>query len=392
TFTPDGQKVVVANEGEPNEDYSEDPEGSVSIIDLSQGIAQATVKTADFRAFNGKELDDSVRIFGLNASVAQDLEPEYVAVAKDSKTAWVTLQENNALAVVDLDAAQVVDIVGLGFKDHGLAENALDPSNKDKDIRIKPYANLFGVYQPDAIAAYEVNGETFLITSNEGDSRVRPTGDDEIPGVEEGDIFNEESRIGKLDLDPTVFPDAAALQDEAVLGRLKVMNNMGDIDGDGDYDALYAFGARSFSIWNSAGELVFDSGKDLEMRTAAVYPDDFNSTNDENGSFDDRSDDKGPEPEGVTVGQIGDRHYAFIGLERVGGVMVYDVTNPVAPSFVTYANARDFAGDAEAGTAGDLGPEGLLFIPATDSPNGENLLVVTNEVSGSTSIFQIMGE
>ncbi|MBV5260575.1 alkaline phosphatase [Synechococcus moorigangaii CMS01] len=392
TFTPDGQKIVVANEGEPNEDYSNDPEGSVSIIDLAGGVANATVRTADFRAFNNVELDPNVRIFGLNATVAQDLEPEYVAIAPDSQTAWVTLQENNALAVVDLNAARVVDIVGLGFKDHSLAANALDASNRDDAINLATYPNLYGVYQPDAIAAYEVNGETFLITANEGDSRIRPTGDDEIPGAAEGDIFNEESRVADLDLDPVAFPNAAALQDDAVLGRLKVINNMGDIDGDGQYEELYAFGARSFSIWNSAGELVFDSGSQFEAITAAVDPENFNSTNDENGSFDDRSDDKGPEPEGVTIGQIGDRHYGFIGLERVGGIMVYDVTEPMAPFFVTYTNARNFDGDAEAGTAGDLGPEGLLFIPAADSPNGENLLVVTNEVSGNTSIFQIMGE
>ena len=218
---------------------------------------------------------------------------------------------------------------------------------------------------------------------------MRPTGDEEIPGVEEGDIFNEESRVGKLELDPTAFPNAAELQADEVLGRLKVTNTMGDLDGDGDYDQLYAYGGRSFSIWNSSGELIFDSGSQFDYITAAMYPDDFNSTNDENGSFDDRSDDKGTEPEGVALAQIGDRHYGFIGLERMGGIMVYDITDPMQPFFVDYTNTRDFSGDAAAGTAGDLAPEGLVFIPAKDSPNGENLLVATNEVSGTVTIFQV---
>lgn len=386
TFTPDGSKVLTANEGEPSEDYSIDPEGSVSIIDISAGVENATVTTAGFTAFNDL---DTIRVFGRNATLAEDVEPEYIAVSADSKMAWVTLQEANAVGVVDLDGDEIVAVVDLGVKDYSLPENRLDASNKDDAINITNYDNLFGLYQPDAIAAYEVNGETYLVTANEGDSRVRPTDDDEIAGFEEGDIFDEESRVGKLDLDPTAFPNASELQEKPVLGRLKVTTTMGDTDGDGDFDELYAFGGRSFSIWSGSGELIFDSGSQFAYITAAMYPDDFNSTNDENGSFDNRSDDKGAEPEGVTVGQVGDRHYAFIGLERMGGIMVYDVTDPMAPFFVTYANGRDFAGDAEAGTAGDLGPEGLLFISATDSPNGENLLVVTSEVSGTVTIYTI---
>jgi 2',3'-cyclic-nucleotide 2'-phosphodiesterase/3'-nucleotidase/5'-nucleotidase len=395
TFTPDGKKVLVANEGEPSEDYSLDPEGSVSIIDVSKGIENASVITADFSAFNGTngatsdKLDKNVRVFGLNATVAQDLEPEYIAVSQDSTKAWVTLQEANALGVVDLQTGTITNVLGLGFKDYSLPANRLDASNEDGAINITNYDNLFGLYQPDAIATYEVNGQTYLVTANEGDARVRPTGDEEIPGVEEGDIFNEESRVGKLELDPTAFPNAAELQADEVLGRLKVTNTMGDLDGDGDYDQLYAYGGRSFSIWNSSGELIFDSGSQFDYITAAMYPDDFNSTNDENGSFDDRSDDKGTEPEGVALAQIGDRHYGFIGLERMGGIMVYDITDPMQPFFVDYTNTRDFSGDAAAGTAGDLAPEGLVFIPAKDSPNGENLLVATNEVSGTVTIFQV---
>ncbi|MEI2609137.1 MAG: hypothetical protein V9G20_10970 [Candidatus Promineifilaceae bacterium] len=163
----------------------------------------------------------------------------------------------------------------------------------------------------------------------------------------------------------------------------------GDTDGDDDFDALYVPGARSFSIWSATGQLVYDSGDALEQITATVYPDDFNSNNDENNSFDNRSDNKGPEPEALALGRIYDRVYAFVGLERMGGIMVFDVTDPMAPEFVQYVNNRDFAGDPEAGTAGDLGPEGLYYIQGNVSPNGAPILAVANEISGSTTLYGV---
>ncbi len=174
-----------------------------------------------------------------------------------------------------------------------------------------------------------------------------------------------------------------------LLGRLTITNTKGDLDGDGDFDQLYAFGGRSFSIWDEFGNLVYDSSDDFEKLTEELFPEDFNSTNDDNDSFDSRSDDKGPEPEGVTVGVVDDITYAFIGLERIGGIMVYNISNPKKPKFVQYFNNREFDGNAEEGTAGDLGPEGLKFISAEDSPNGQALLVAANEVSGSTTIYQV---
>ena len=377
TFTPDGTRVLVANEGEPDDDYLVDPEGSVSIIDISAGIAAASVATADFQAYNGLDLAP-IRIFGPGASVAQDLEPEYIAVSADSRTAWVSLQEANAIAIVDIDNARVTDLVPLGTKDHGVIQNAIDASNRDDGINLKAWP-VVGMYQPDAIAAYEVDGETYIVTANEGDSR-------------DYDGYSEEARIGDVNddflVDPSAYPDLALLTDDARLGRLNMTTATGDTDRDGDIDVLHVYGGRSFSILNAAGEMVYDSGSELERILADVLPEEFNSTNDENGSFDNRSDDKGPEPEGVTVGEIGGRHYAFIGLERIGGIMVYDVSNPIAPRFVQYINNRDFAGDAAAGTAGDLGPEGLTFIPARHR-GGRPLLAVTNEISGTTTLYTI---
>jgi hypothetical protein len=213
------------------------------------------------------------------------------------------------------------------------------------------------------------------VTANEGDAR-------------DYDGFSEETRVEDEVLDPAVFPDAATLQLEENLGRLKITNTM-DVNGSGEFTKLFSYGARSFSIWDACGNLVFDSGDEFEQITAAMLPDDFNSTNDENDSFDNRSDDKGPEPEGVVTARICGRTYAFIGLERVGGIMVYDVTNPFNPDFMQYINTRDFTGNPEEGTAGDLAPEGLLYIRKAFSPNNKHLLAVAFEVSGTIAIFEI---
>jgi 2',3'-cyclic-nucleotide 2'-phosphodiesterase/3'-nucleotidase/5'-nucleotidase len=360
TFTPDGKRVLVANEGEPSDDYTTDPEGSISLIDLEGGLAAATVTQLGFTDFNvggsrAAELPAGVRIYGPNATVAQDIEPEYVAIAADSSRAWVTLQENNALAHVDLIARRITGISVLGAKNHNLPGQGLDPSDRDDGTHIANWP-VFGLYLPDAIAAFPAAGKTWLITANEGDARAW-----------EG--FSEETRVGDLTLDTGAFPNAAALQEDGQLGRLRTTSALGDSDGDGDHDRIYAFGARSFSIWNAdQGGLVHDSGQQLEELTFAA------------GTFlDSRSDDKGPEPEGVAIGAIDGRQYAFVGLERTGGVAVFDVSNPLAPTFVTYAASQP----------GDESPEGIEYIPASASPNGKALLALAHEVSGTVAIYQI---
>ena len=377
TFSEDGQYVVVANEGEPSDDYTVDPEGSVTIINLSQGVAglnPSKVKTARFHKFNNAVLDPSIRIYGPGASVAQDLEPEYIAIGPFG-IAWVACQENNALAIVDLKTARVLGLFGLGLKDHSQPGNALDPSNQDGGIHIANWP-VHGMYQPDALGIVTVLGFPFVLSANEGDARGYPG-------------FSEEIRIRDLVLDPTVFPPELGLQANSKLGRLNSTIVGGDPDDDGDKDQLFAYGARSMSVWSPFGELVWDSGDLLEQVTAAELPTEFNSTHDANGSFDNRSDDKGPEPEGLTTGRVGERTYAFLGLERIGGIAVFDVTKPWAPVYVDYVNNRDFAGVPAAGTAGDLGPEGLIFIAAVDSPTGEALLVVTQEISGTTTVWRV---
>jgi len=384
-FTPNGDYVVVANEGEPDDAYVTDPEGTISIIDMRKGVARLSVRTADFRSYNSRKAElvgSGVRVFGPGATVAQDFEPEYVAFEGDGSKAYVSLQENNALAVVDIRKAVVTDILPLGSKDHSLAGNGLDASDRDGGINIQTWP-LRGLYLPDSIASYTRGKNTYIVTANEGDSR-------------DYDGFSEEVRIKDIDddlgksLDPTVFPNAADLVKDAQLGRLKVTSTLGDANNDGMFEALYSFGARSFSIWDTAGKLVWDSGDEFEAITANLIPAAFNSNHEENNSFDSRSDDKGPEPEAVAVGNLLGRTYAFIGLERVGGVMMYDITNPRAPFFVTYANNRDFTvANPEDAAAGDLGPEHIEYVPWFRSPNWRPLLIVSNEVSGTTTVYQI---
>ncbi|MCU0875705.1 MAG: choice-of-anchor I family protein, partial [Pirellulaceae bacterium] len=241
------------------------------------------------------------------------------------------------------------------------AGNTLDASDRDGPAINLANWPVYGTYMPDAVASFASGGQTFYITANEGDDR------------------GENARVKDLKLDAGVFPNATDLKKDAQIGRLNVSKNEGDLDGDGDYDQLWAYGARSFSIWDAYGNLVFDSGDQLEAITAAQTPALFNADNGNPADFDTRSDNKGPEPEAVTIGVIDGRTYAFVGIERSGGgVFVYDVTNPQAPQFIQYVRMD-----------GDVGPESLSFIAADSSPNGRPLLVVANEVSHTATIYEI---
>lgn len=164
---------------------------------------------------------------------------------------------------------------------------------------------------------------------------------------------------------------------------------MGNTDGDADREELYSFGGRSFSIWNSKGEQIFDSGDDFEQITADIFPNFFNASN-TNNNRDSRSTSKGPEPEAVSVGKAYGRTYAFIGLERIGGIMVYEITDPYQPRFIQYINNRDFTAATNSAAAKDLGPEGIHFIPEDESPTGVPLIAVANEISGTTSIYEFV--
>ena len=372
-FSPDGKYVVSANEGEPSADYTNDPEGSVTIIDVSGGAANAKSVTAGFGAFSWAQLK-GVKPGKKGQSFAQDAEPEYIAYSPDSKTAYVTLQEVNAIATVDLAAGKVTTVKGLGFKDWSQID--MDASDRDGDILFQKLP-VWGMYQPDSIASFTAaDGKTYLVTANEGDSR-------EYAG------YSEEKRGKDLTLDAAAFSNVASLKGDSGAGRLKVTDALGDTDGDGDFDQIYVYGARSISVWSTDGDLVADTGDEMEKALAALGEfKKFNNNHKENGG-DLRSDDKGPEPEGVAIGVVNGVTYAFVGQERAGWVIAYDVNDPKAPKRAAAVNTRNFDKAPALPESGDLGPEGLTFIPAADSPTGEALLAVAYEVSGTTRLFRV---
>ncbi len=406
TFTPDGTKVLVANEGEPNGDYSIDPEGSVAVIDILDGNTPADEATLiGFGDFNGTEAElmgqgmhfpnpDGRTINGneIDTTVAQDLEPEYIAATND--VAYVTLQENNGLAIVDLTDLSV-EVMGLGVKRwSGLNIDARD----NRRVSFGQYDGLYGLYMPDSIARFSWKGGDFLVTANEGDAReyffdvadaaaCSAAGGQSYDSEEGCLAYSDEVELGDLRAAPnSALADLQALGD---IDALRVTNAMGDADGDGEYEAAYAYGARSFTVWDQNGLVVFDSGDDFERITASVHGDAFNNGYDENDG-DSRSADKGPEPEAVAVGTINTRTYAFIGTEGMGGIFVYDVTNPYDVQFAEYVINRDLTEGLTAQDAiGDLAPESLVFVSAQDSPTGTPLLLIGNEASGTLSVWKI---
>jgi DNA-binding beta-propeller fold protein YncE len=352
TFSPDGNYIISANEGEPNANYTVDPVGSVSIIDIKNNYS---VKTLDFAGFEGSLATlkaGGFRMFGLNATFAKDIEPEYVTVSADSKKAYVTLQENNAVAELDLISGVIIKIMPLGVKDISLAANAFDISDRDNKIELATWP-LKAFYLPDAISNFSINNVNYLALANEGDTR------------DYGAAFNEEVKVSALTLDPLKFPTAAVLKLDANMGRLVVSKFYGDTDADGDYDELYTPGGRSVTILNSStGQLVAEIGKDLEQRVIAA------------GKYDDtRSDNKGVEVESVTVNRVNGQMLAFIGMERADMIAIYDVSVPTSPVFIQLFST----GDA---------PEGLIYIKPSQSPNGKSLLIVSNEGDGSVKLYQ----
>ncbi len=303
-----------------------------------------------------------------------------VGYQPSDKAEGLALLPDGSIAVLNdndfgLAGAGVSDDSSLGIISFG-NNYGFDASNDDGAINIAGRPTL-GMFQPDALTSFSVNGTTYIVSANEGDSR-------------DYDGFSEEARVADFTLDAGQFSDIANLQQDADLGRLNTTTSNGDLDGDGDYDRIFSYGTRSFSIWDEVGNLVYDSGDDLERVTSeyenGAY---FNSNNDDNDSFDSRSDDKGPEPEAVELGMIGNTMYAFVGLERVGGIMVYDMSDPLSPQFVSYINNRNFAVGAETTEALDLGVEDIVFISAEDSPVETPLVVTSNEVSGTVSIFSL---
>ncbi|MDC7126624.1 MAG: choice-of-anchor I family protein [Spirochaetales bacterium] len=374
TFTKDGKYVLAANEGEPSSDYSVDPIGSVTIIKVSDFSTKEIT-------FSETDLKGDVRITGPEGTtVSQDIEPEYITVSPDGRKAFVACQENNAIARIDITTATLDGVFALGYKDHNIKGNGMDFA-KDGEIKIENRPTL-GMYMPDSVASFEADGKTYVVTANEGDDR------------EYGD-YEDATKVKKIELDPVAF--SAEDIEWFKHSSLRVSKVNGDENGDSKFEKLYTFGGRSFTIFDEDMNLVFDSGDQFERTIAELHPETFGCSN-TNLELESRIEKKSIEPEALTVGKIGEKTYAFIGLERDGGIMIYDITTPKESAFITYLSSRKYDAvvnadmeydDTSTANTGDLAPEGMAFVPAENSPTGKALLIVGNEVSGTVSIYQM---
>ena len=371
TFTPDGSKILAANEGEPRNGYGEDitdPVGSVTIIWLnSADPASSSHRNIGFEEFDEKreELVSSGVMLTRGNLPSVDLEPEYIDC--DNDTAYITLQEANAVAILDLVSGTYRGVYSLGYQDLSLEENALDLIG-DGAYAANTYPDALAAYMPDGISGYESNGKTYLVTANEGDAREWGNG-------EAGTEFCNEIKETLIAADGTEAEKVRVMDPEVT-------------DGLPEGKAVL-FSSRSFSIFRvdeNGLTQVFDSGKDFEELSNKFLSEYFNCSNDDN-DYDSRSPKKGPEPESVTVGTVGNDLYAFIALERIGGIMAYRIdTESEAATFVNYINTRDFSenpGEAEPFLTSDVAPEGLYFVPE------RGILLAAFEVSGTVSAYSV---
>lgn len=360
TFNADGSQVLVAVEGEKNAEsaYDDDPLGQIAVVDMTDPAAPVAT-LLDFGSFNGFE--EIARAAGVRiapgAAFAADMEPEYIALSPDGTTAFVTLQENDAVAVVDLATLTITDVIGLGARDFATPGNELD-ADDDGVIALETFDDLAGLYMPDAIASYEAGGATYFVTANEGDDRGW-----------------DAARVGALLAAGLIDPSV----DTTGLERLAVSTVDGDTDGDGDIDVLHALSTRSFTIWDEEGNVVYDSGSLFETYIAANFPERFND--DEGGDGENRSDAKGPEVEAIEIGQAYGKTYAFVGMERDSGIFVMDVTDPANVTLVDYMPGFG---------NGDLRPEVIELIPVEESATGFAQIAVAYEVSGTVSLFDLL--
>jgi hypothetical protein len=311
--------------------------------------------------------------------VAKDLEPEYI-VALDETKAYVTLQEANGIGVLDIPTRTWIDI-RRAFESK-LSANPIDTSDRDSGKGSRSYANVVGASQPDAITGFKIGGGDYLLTANEGDAR-------------EYSCLNDDLRGSSLKVDSRRFADWKTLSGNAELGRSKVNPNIGDRDGDGDIDTIHLRGSRSMTIYRS-GIPIWDSGELLEqLQINALGVANINGSHSlsadkttVNYVGQDRSDDKGSEPEGVAVGKVGNSRIAILGLERMSALVVFDVSTPRSPLVVKWIQMMPIT-PMPVAQATAWSPEGVIFIPAENSPNGKALFITSYELSGSLSVHQI---
>jgi hypothetical protein len=394
TFAPNGTTALVAieaslvcakdNPATPEKeetDYTKasDPVGGVSVVDLSNP-ATPVVKFAGFDQFNVAAMKaKGIAVSSVVNNVSKDFEPEFVT-AVDNKTAYVTIQEANAIGKLNIETATFEDVTR-AFESN-LSYVARDTSDRDSGAGPRSYRNVVGASQPDAIAGFKYGAGNYFITANEGDAR-------------EYTCLNDDLRAASLKVDTRRFPNWSTLSGSAELGRAKVNPTMGDKDGDGDIDTIHLRGSYSMTMYRN-GMPIWDSGELLDQIQIKAF-----GVANINGSHSyskdkstmnyvgqDRSDDKGAEPEGVALGMVGDRRIAILGLERMTALAIFDITQPRMPVFQEWLQMLP----TTATPAKDVkhwSPEGIVFVPADKSPSGKALVITSYELSGSISIHQI---
>ena len=394
SFAPNGTTALVAIEAQPvcakddpataakeDADYTKasDPVGGVTVVDLSDPTSPV-LKFAGFDQFTVSEMRaKGIAVSSVVNNVSKDFEPEF-ATAIDNEFAYVTIQEANAIGKLNIQTATFESITR-AFESK-VSQVARDTSDRDSGAGPRTYANVVGASQPDAIAGFKMGSGNYFITANEGDAR-------------EYTCLNDDLRASALKVDPRRFADWKTLSGSAALGRAKVNPNNGDRDGDGDIDTIHLRGSNSMTMYRN-GLAIWDSADLLDqIQTAAFGVANINGSHSlssdkatMNYVGQDRSDDKGSEPEGVAVGMVGDRRIAVLGLERMSALAVFDITQPRIPVFIEWLQMLP----AKATPAKDVkywSPEGIVFVPADKSPSGKALIITSYELSGSLSIHQI---
>ncbi|MBL0886128.1 alkaline phosphatase [Myceligenerans sp. I2] len=169
--TPDGGHAVVAIENERDEDVPADdapdgdegnlpqaPAGFVQIIDLpGTDPTDWSARPVPLTAPDGSALP-ALADAGVDTPV--DPEPEYVAINPAGTRAAVTLQENNAVVLIDVASGEVTSVFSAG-------ERALTGVDTVEDDAIDLTGELAAApREPDAIAWVD---DAHVATANEGD-------------------------------------------------------------------------------------------------------------------------------------------------------------------------------------------------------------------------------
>mmetsp|Transcript_87956 Transcript_87956/g.249112 ORF Transcript_87956/g.249112 Transcript_87956/m.249112 type:complete len:698 (-) Transcript_87956:318-2411(-) len=311
--SPDCTILAVANEGEGSDSSGTlvDPEGSVSLVDLSDfsvstvslstGATDAELEASGVHlplSLNAMEYFDDYGAASADLNwtsaraaytPATQLEPEYLAWSSDGSKLYVNLQENSALATVLVaDGVGTVDsIEAYGLKDwssSGGTEGIDTVEDGACTLEFKP--GFKTMRMPDAIAIAEVDGTPYIFTADEGDDK-------------EYDNFEEKQKFKDVLEDGATFSsDFPGFNASGSQGMADAFTNFGDtkmritIGSAGvDYSTPSAptfkgavgFGGRGISIYDVSGAIsrVWDSGSSFEKEQCAAYPWAHNAIQDE---------------------------------------------------------------------------------------------------------------